>query len=156
MRKTIFRLALLSAVFAMPAYAQVAPGTSTDRRENPGTVAPLATTPGAEVPGSAPSGGVTTGRTAPEMRSGATTVTPGTERTPPVAATGDGARTAGALTPGANSFTEGQARSRMEEAGFTGVTDLRKDEQGIWRGRAQRNGQQVTVGLDYQGNIAIQ
>jgi hypothetical protein len=119
-------------------------------------VAPLATTPGAEVPGSAPSGGVTTGRTAPEMRSGATTVTPGTERTPPVAATGDGARTAGALTPGANSFTEGQARSRMEEAGFTGVTDLRKDEQGIWRGRAQRNGQQVTVGLDYQGNIAIQ
>jgi hypothetical protein len=44
----------------------------------------------------------------------------------------------------------------MEEAGFTGVTDLRKDEQGIWRGRAQRNGQQVSVGLDYQGNIAIQ
>ena len=46
---------------------------------------------------------------------------------------------------GANSFTEGQARSRIEEAGFTGVSELRKDDQGIWRGRATRGGQQVGV-----------
>ena len=59
-----------------------------------------------------------------------------------------------ALAPGSNSFTEGQARSRIEDAGFAQVSDLRKDDQGIWRGRAQRNGQQVSVSLDYQGNVS--
>lgn len=54
---------------------------------------------------------------------------------------------------GANSFTEGQARSRIEAAGFTNVTDLQKDDQGVWRGRAMRNGTTATVGLDYQGNV---
>lgn len=61
-----------------------------------------------------------------------------------------------ALEPGANSFTEEQARSRIEAAGFQNVTGLRKDDQGIWRGRATRGGQQVNVGLDYRGNIATQ
>lgn len=60
------------------------------------------------------------------------------------------------LEPGANSFTEEQARSRIEQAGYQNVTELRKDDQGIWRARAMRNGQQVTVGLDYRGNIAAQ
>ncbi|HYF09419.1 MAG TPA: hypothetical protein VD970_17500 [Acetobacteraceae bacterium] len=68
--------------------------------------------------------------------------------------TGD--TTVGGLTPGANSFTEGQARSRIESAGYGNVTELRLDEQGIWRGRAMRDGRQVTVGLDYQGNVAAQ
>ena len=54
---------------------------------------------------------------------------------------------------GSNSFTEGQARSRIEAAGFTGVTDLQKDDQGVWRGRATRNGIQTAVGLDFQGNV---
>ncbi|EFH11111.1 hypothetical protein, partial [Teichococcus cervicalis] len=54
---------------------------------------------------------------------------------------------------GANSFTEGQARSRIEAAGYTDVRDLRKDEQGVWRGRAMRNGTQSDVGLDFQGNV---
>lgn len=60
------------------------------------------------------------------------------------------------LEPGSNSFTEGQVRSRLEEAGFQNVTDLRKDDQGIWRGRAMRNGQSVTVGFDFKGNVAAQ
>lgn len=54
---------------------------------------------------------------------------------------------------GANSFTEGQARSRIEAAGYTNVTDLRKDEQGVWRGQATRNGASTAVGLDFQGNV---
>jgi hypothetical protein len=57
------------------------------------------------------------------------------------------------LEKGANSFTEGQARSRIESAGFTGVTGLHKDDQGIWRGKATRNGQSVDVGFDYKGNV---
>ena len=32
---------------------------------------------------------------------------------------------------GANSFTENQAKDRIEKAGFTEVTGLRKDDQGI-------------------------
>jgi hypothetical protein len=54
---------------------------------------------------------------------------------------------------GANSFTEGQARSRIEAAGFATVTDLQKDDQGVWRGRATRNGAAAAVSLDFQGNV---
>ena len=61
-----------------------------------------------------------------------------------------------ALERGANSFTEGQAKSRIEGAGLTNVTELKKDESGIWRGKAMRNGQSVTVGFDYKGNISAQ
>lgn len=61
--------------------------------------------------------------------------------------------TTGAVTPGANSFTEGQARSRIEAQGFANVMDLKKDDQGIWRGRGMRNGQQTSVALDFQGNV---
>ena len=61
--------------------------------------------------------------------------------------------TAAAPVTGANSFTEGEAKSRIESRGFANVTQLRKDEQGIWRGRAQRNGTMVDVALDFQGNV---
>ncbi len=61
-----------------------------------------------------------------------------------------------ALEKGANSFTEGQARGRIEGAGFSGVTGLHKDDQGIWRGKATRDGKQVDVGFDYKGNIGVQ
>lgn len=64
--------------------------------------------------------------------------------------------TTGAVTPGANSFTEGQARSRIEAQGFANVMDLKKDDQGIWRGRAMRNGQSTNVMLDFRGNVSAQ
>ena len=54
---------------------------------------------------------------------------------------------------GSNSFTEGEARSRIEDKGFSGVGALTKDDNGIWRGRAMKGGQQVDVALDYQGNV---
>jgi len=60
------------------------------------------------------------------------------------------------LEPGANSFTEGQVRSRLEEAGFRDIADLRKDDQGIWRGKAMQNGRPVNVGFDFKGNVAAQ
>jgi putative membrane protein len=55
--------------------------------------------------------------------------------------------------PGANSFTEGQAKDRMEEAGFTQVSNLKKDDNGIWRGSAMKDGKQVSVALDFRGNV---
>lgn len=60
-----------------------------------------------------------------------------------------------ALAPvaGANSFTEGEAKSRIEARGFANISELKKDDQGIWRGKAMRNGRSVDVALDFQGNV---
>jgi hypothetical protein len=58
------------------------------------------------------------------------------------------------LSRGANSFTEAQARSRLQAHGYGQVSALSKDQEGVWRGSATRNGRQVHVGLDYKGNIS--
>jgi putative membrane protein len=55
--------------------------------------------------------------------------------------------------PGANSFTEGQAKSRLEANGYSNVTGLKKDENGVWRGSAMHTGATVNVSVDYRGNI---
>ncbi len=62
-------------------------------------------------------------------------------------------RTAAAPVAGRNSFTESEARRRIQSFGYTGVSALKKDAQGIWRGSAARNGQTADIALDYQGNI---
>jgi hypothetical protein len=54
---------------------------------------------------------------------------------------------------GANSFTEGQAKSRIEDKGFKNVSGLKKDDNGVWRGKATQNGKSVNVSLDFQGNV---
>jgi hypothetical protein len=54
---------------------------------------------------------------------------------------------------GANSFTEAQARKRIEDAGFTGIGALSKDDQGIWRTAATKNGATMTVSVDFKGNV---
>ncbi len=61
--------------------------------------------------------------------------------------------TPAAPAAGANSFTMDQARSRIEAAGFTGVTGLAKDKDGVWRGKATKGGATHDVSLDYQGNV---
>ena len=55
--------------------------------------------------------------------------------------------------PGANSFTEGQAKSRLEANGYTNITGLKKDDNGVWRGAATHSGAQVNVTVDYRGNV---
>ena len=54
---------------------------------------------------------------------------------------------------GANSFTEGQAKTRIEQAGFTNVTELKKDDNGVWRGKASKGGSSTDVSVDFQGNV---
>lgn len=70
----------------------------------------------------------------------------------PAVATPD-SNNATAPVEGANSFTESQAQERIAAAGYTSVSALKLDEQGVWRGMATKDGQSVSVGLDYQGNI---
>ena len=60
---------------------------------------------------------------------------------------------AGAPFAGANSFTETQARQRALDAGFADVGALIKDDQGIWRGAAMRDGKRVPIAVDYRGNV---
>ena len=65
-------------------------------------------------------------------------------------------RTAAAPVPGRNSFTMDQASRRIAAAGYSKVMGLKQDGQGIWRGQAQKDGNPVSVALDYQGNVTGQ
>jgi hypothetical protein len=64
-----------------------------------------------------------------------------------------GQKNSDAPVAGRNSFTEGQAKSKMEEAGFSGITDLKKDDNGVWRGMASKGGSSTKVSVDFQGNV---
>jgi hypothetical protein len=61
----------------------------------------------------------------------------------------------GAPVAGANSFTEGQAKARIESRGYSNVSALTKDDRGVWRGMAMKDGKPVQVALDYQGNVTV-
>ncbi|GGC76720.1 hypothetical protein GCM10010994_38770 [Chelatococcus reniformis] len=70
----------------------------------------------------------------------------------PAVSTKDG-NNPGAPAGGANSFTEAQAKSRIESRGYSEVTALKKDQDGIWRGKAAKAGRTHDVAVDYQGNV---
>ena len=59
----------------------------------------------------------------------------------------------GAPLKGANSFTENQAKDRAMAAGFTDVSALTKDADGIWRGTASLNAKAGKVAIDFKGNV---
>ncbi len=61
----------------------------------------------------------------------------------------------GAPVAGANSFTERQAQARITDAGYSQVTGMTQGEDGVWRGRAMRNGVADDVALDYRGEIFV-
>lgn len=71
--------------------------------------------------------------------------------TPPARSAPD----AGAPLPGANSFTESQAKSRIEQLGYTNVTGLAKDSEGVWRGTAMKDGRSQPFAIDFRGNIVV-
>ncbi len=64
-----------------------------------------------------------------------------------------GQNNSAAPVAGRNSFTEGQAKSKIEEAGYTNVTELKKDDNGVWRGKASKGGTSSQVAVDFQGNV---
>ena len=64
-----------------------------------------------------------------------------------------GQNNSNAPVAGRNSFTEGQAKSRIENAGYTKVTDLKKDENGVWRGKGTKAGATSDVSVDFEGNV---
>jgi len=81
--------------------------------------------------------------------------TPSAEGDTPAVATPDSQNPA-APVAGANSFTEAQAKERIEEAGYTDVKGLKLDDKGVWQATAMKDGKSVSVTLDYQGNVTAQ
>ena len=78
--------------------------------------------------------------------------TPSTSQTTPAVNT---EHNPGAPVAGKNSFTESQAKARMEEAGYSDVTGLKLDDQGVWRATAKKDGAAASVSLDFQGNVTL-
>ena len=60
----------------------------------------------------------------------------------------------GAAKPGANSFTQDEARQHILNSGYTDVSGLTKGEDGVWRGMATKGGAARPVGLDFKGNVS--
>jgi putative membrane protein len=58
------------------------------------------------------------------------------------------------LKPGANSFMESQARELLEQQGYSNVSSMMNDKNGIWHGKAIKNDKTFDVSVDYQGKIA--
>jgi hypothetical protein len=54
---------------------------------------------------------------------------------------------------GANSFTKSEATKQIEAKGYSNVTGLKKDKDGVWRGMATKDGQSGPISVDYQGNV---
>ena len=65
----------------------------------------------------------------------------------------EGANNSNTPVAGANSFTESQAKSRIEAGGYSNVTELKKDDNGVWRAKAMKDGRSSAVSLDFQGNL---
>lgn len=145
---TRISLVLTAALLAGTAVGQ---GTGAALAQGtPGNAAPGATS-NAPMPGVSPSTGTAPGTGVVNRNTGAAAAAG--DRNQAVATTD-----ANAPQParGANSFSSGEARRRLERNGFQGVGDLRKDNGGVWRGSATKDGQPVRVWLDYKGNSGQQ
>ncbi len=77
----------------------------------------------------------------------------GSVNPPAVTTSNSDRKTSAAPVHGSNSFTMAEARRRIEAGGFGKITALQKDRDGVWRGKAMRNGAPVNVYCDYQGNV---
>ena len=134
-------LALVATLFATTAMAQ----NATNSNAAPGA------TSNAPMAGVNPSTGTKPGMSMTDRNSG--TAAASGDRNQAVATT-----SADAPQParGANSFSRGEARRRIERHGFQKVSGLRKDDGGVWRGTGMKDGQQVNVWLDYKGNAGQQ
>ncbi len=57
------------------------------------------------------------------------------------------------LVAGKNSFTQDQAKTWLEKAGYTNVAGLVLGSDGVWRASARLKGMPTLVRLDYRGAV---
>ncbi len=122
-------------------YAATAAAFMLFGQANAQTTAPVSPTPSPSATPATPS--------SPSMTTAPSATTPAT----PSTTTQN--KDAGAPLPGANSFTQGQAQARIEQLGYTNVTGLAKDADGIWRGSAMKDSKTQKVSVDFRGNIVV-
>ena len=161
MRLTLAAAALVAA--SGVAFAQgtsttgTTTGTTTPGTASPGTAGAPVMTPGTNVMGTPGMASPTTAGGAQTPAATVNTTPQSTSRSPSALQTTNTAhRTGASPVPGRNSFTMAQANRRIAAAGYSNVTGLKKDGQGIWRGQAQKDGNPTAVSLDYQGNVTGQ
>ena len=68
----------------------------------------------------------------------------------------DANRNATDVASASNSFTEGQAKGHIENAGYSNVTGLTKTPDGLWTASATKGGKPVTVIVDFKGAVTAQ
>ncbi len=135
------RLTLAAVALVAASGAALAQGTTTPGTTSPSTMSPApSATPGSQTPSTTINSSPQSGSTSPSAVQTRNTTQ----------------RTSAAPVAGRNSFTHGQAVQRITTAGYSEVTDLKKDNQGVWRGQAKKDGNPVSVSLDYQGNVTGQ
>ncbi|MBQ0710395.1 MULTISPECIES: hypothetical protein [unclassified Ochrobactrum] len=54
---------------------------------------------------------------------------------------------------GQNSFTEQQANERFTKAGYTGVSNLKLNDKGLWEASAMKGTETFMLTLDADGNV---
>ena len=92
-----------------------------------------------------------------QMPAGPTNPPPGTSysgtQNPYLPPSTTGTAKPNALNPNASS-AEAAARYKFEQAGFHDVKGLSRTPDGVWSGRAVKNGVEIAVSMDAAGNIA--
>jgi hypothetical protein len=58
------------------------------------------------------------------------------------------------LSPGHNSFTQDQARGRIQDAGYTDIGTLSQTADGVWTAQAKKDGKTVDVFVDFKGAVS--
>lgn len=86
----------------------------------------------------------------------ASATSPGGAVSPPeanAAVNTDANKTSTDVATASNSFTEGQARGHIENAGYTDVTSLTKTSDGLWTAKAKKGGKTMDVAMDFKGAV---
>lgn len=95
-----------------------------------------------------------------QMPGGATNPPPGTTNnntgSSVLPGTTTGTPSSSALDSTSVSGAQAAAQSKIQEAGFSNVKGLSRTTDGIWTGRAVKNGVEVGVALDPSGRISTQ
>jgi hypothetical protein len=108
----------------------------------------------------ADSAATATGNAADSAANGAANATSSGGAVSPPAANGavntDANKTSSDTASASNSFTEGQARGHIENAGYSDVTGLTKTPDGLWTGKAKKGGKTVNVTVDFKGAVTTQ
>jgi hypothetical protein len=61
----------------------------------------------------------------------------------------------GAPRAGVSGFTEGQAKDYAMAAGYSSVSSLVRDGDGVWHGSAMKGGKMQKIAIDEKGNVAV-